>query len=235
MPGYGGLAPYPKRFGSAQGGLLEAITQSLIAARGPLFDPEDTTTIAWAESHAFARAIWEVTETADRARNQFDPTRMTDFVPRWEGIFGISPLPTANMSDRRKVLAIRFARLLGGLHLGPLYALLAFYADIGATLKVWRTTDAGVVSHVYQSVSVPSGVTIAADGRWGSSIHQLTIICTQPATMAWAAFVARMGALEADLFDAVPAWTTYRVVKLSTASVLEFKCDEPNVDLEAVT
>jgi len=234
MP-HGGLAPYPKRFGSAQGGLLEALTQSLIAARGPIFNPEDTTTIAWAESHAIARAIWETYETADRARNQFDPLRMSDFVPRWEAIFGISPLPGANLNERRKAIALRFARLLGGVHLGPLYALLAFYADIGATLKVWRTTDAGVMSHVYQSVTVPGGVTIAADGMWGSSIHQLTIICTQPSTMAWAAFVARMGALEADLFDAVPAWCTYYVAIKSSDTTLDFILDEPNLDLEALS
>ena len=230
----GGLAPFPKRFGSSQGGSLEAITKSLVASRGPLFDPNDTTTIAWVESHAIARAIWELYETADRARNQFDPMRMSDFVPRWESILGISPMPSANMNDRRKAIAKRFGALLGGLHLGPLYALLRFYSDISATLKTWRTTDTGVISHVYQSIAVPGGVTISADGRWGSSIHSLTFICAQPATMAWADFVARMGELEADLYDTLSSWTTYFVVTEASDATLSFSLDEANLDLEAL-
>jgi hypothetical protein len=232
---YGGLAPYPKRYGAASGSLIEAVTESLLAARGPLFDPTDHTTIAYVEANAEARAICELYEFGTRCRNQFDPARMADFVPRWEAIFRISPPPNATMASRRAAIGVKFARLAGGMRIGKLYALIAQFADIGATLKTWRTHDSGVVTHMKVTTLIPSGVSVTGDGMWGSSIHSLTFVCAQPSGMAWADFRYRMGQLEAALVDIVPAWCTFYVVKKNSGGTIGFKLDEPNLGIECMT
>lgn len=112
--GYGGYHPYPRRFGGNkhQGKpLLEVVHESLNAQRGEAFKTEDETSIARVETMAWARALaydgWEVNQ---RLSHQWDPTRTTDMLQRWEQIFKTRPLPGASERSRRRVLERRWQR-----------------------------------------------------------------------------------------------------------------------------
>src|SRR5437868_5990182 len=103
MPGV--FDPAPRRFGGQAGRPEELILEALIEGHGSAL-ADDVGTYQWAEHLAEARCIAYLWGLNRRMANQWDPERMTDFLPRWEAIRGLTPLSSDTpVSRRAKVLA----------------------------------------------------------------------------------------------------------------------------------
>lgn len=234
MP-YGGYGPI-RRFGSSRGGLLEALTKSLLMQRGPAFDQESTQTIVWVECHAHARAIWEAYETAQRAANAFDPEKCpASMLSRWERIFRIYPSPSATLAERRAALVAAWQRIGSGLTGGVLAALVTSLASELAP-TVTHLTSATATTHTYTAVTVPGGITTTSDGRWGSSLHSATIVCTPVSSESDGQTLTRLEALRSQLARWFAGWMTYYVgVPTPTGGGNEFRASERNCDFSMVS
>lgn len=185
--GYGGFHPAPRRFGGNRHSgkpLVEVIYESLNAQRGAAFNTDDGTSIAAIENKAYARAIaydgWELNA---RLGHQWDPLRVTDMLPRWEGIFKIRPAPDASDNSRRAELSYRWslfgavsnhARLVTALStkLGPYFYAVEYISLANAVVHApdgsypWGTVVAGVpwystVAHILVRLQKPAGATEA--------------------------------------------------------------------------
>jgi hypothetical protein len=104
---YGAFSPYPKQYGGGPRP-VEFIYAALSASRGKAYDSSDWASTVSIENRAFARSIWACWQTNAKMANQFDPTRTTDMLPRWERIYGIFPLPTDTPVERRARLAFKW-------------------------------------------------------------------------------------------------------------------------------
>lgn len=108
MPGsFGGMSPFAFQFGGGPRN-LELITQSLNAARSAALDASTWSSTVSIENRSFARYLNRLWCTNARAQGQFDPTRTTDLLPRWERIYGVFPFPTDSDGDRRTRLTFKW-------------------------------------------------------------------------------------------------------------------------------
>src|SRR4051794_4567574 len=98
MPG--NFNPSPITTGSEKGHIEEVILDGLLDADGTALS-KDVDSYVWAEANATARAIAYLWHLNARLANQWDPDRMTSFLPRWEKILGIRPLTTDTPVERR--------------------------------------------------------------------------------------------------------------------------------------
>ncbi len=205
--GLGGFHPYPKRYGGGRP-LLKVMHDALNAARGTAIDAADSTSAAWVENMAYARAIvFDGHGTMERLGNQRDPSRMTDFIPRWEGIFKIIPSPTATDSERRAAIRARFRRFLdaSALHSRVESALRAAIPTYFSAIEY--ISYANAVIHV-PDASYPWG-TVVNGYPWTSTTAHLLVLLVKPT-----------GATEGDFYNAaakvppildaiLPAWMTF--------------------------
>jgi len=111
MPFTGGYSPSPERTGGGDAGSaaprLQRIFESIAARRGPAFDPTDNSLVG-AENMAYARAIdADVYGANERFVNEMVPALSTvgGNLPRWERIFGVSPVPGDTQVDRQQRVA----------------------------------------------------------------------------------------------------------------------------------
>ena len=190
---------------------------------GNAYDTGTGSTV-WVQQHAIARGVWAAWETNDKAKKQFDPNRMTDFVPRWESILGLSPLPTATMPQRRAALASRFSllgrapyqagiiqtirALLPNTYVGVVYTA-ANRASCSAYSPVTpASTGQPIGGYIIPSIGGNPGANIP--GRWYSSAHHVSIAVSQPAWMADADFYAEVGRVhDGTLARLFPSWVTF--------------------------
>ena len=133
MPMFGGLTPFPLRFG---GGTprLQSIVQSLQASRGQLYSTS-TMSAVYVEDNAIARAIdRDGYGCNERLTNQFYPTTTSSYaglptdgiigvglLPRWETIFGIVPTPGEPDATRRANLMAAWQQIVGSNDASGLY------------------------------------------------------------------------------------------------------------------
>ena len=223
---YGGFHPFPRRFGSSRGKTIEVTTAALTQGRGTALD-SGTGSIAWLDCYVRARALAAQWEAQRRLANQFDPRRCSDFLPRWETIFAIVPPPGSSTSQRRKALAARW-KTIGQAPTQQTVtdALKAALPNTFSSLAV--LTAATAISHVYTSIAVPGGVTIAADGQWGSSVHTLTVIVTEKAAQSDADFYNEVGTIYPLLNRILPAWVTFDWARDDPSAGIGFWLDAPN-------
>ena len=215
MPAFGGLTPMPLRLG---GGRPRAATivDGINAGMGTAYDVTQPSTV-YAQNVAAARAIAGVWSANQRAAYQLDPTRMTDFLPRWEAIMGITPASADTGTQRRDRVAAKFralggptdasltdacSRLLGDVFVGveytPLASAVMHWADTGEPL-LWEST----VAHILVRVTLPLG-------------------------MPQAELLRRVGIMVTALDDVLPAWTTLDWGYDSSANGGGFWLDEEN-------
>ena len=232
--GTGGFFPGPWRTGPSKGATLEGLCNSLLAARGTTFDQVDRNTAVFVEVMAQARVLWDAWETLRRATLQWDPDRMTDFLPRWEAIFRISVPPGASKRARRAMVKRRFQQIGIKANVGGLNAILSqIFPDIFVTIV--NDTTATAVSHTYFNVTVPGGVTIVGDGRWNSSIHVISVQVQQPGWMSDAAFYAQAAQLLQWVDPVLPSWCDIHWFRFSSADAIGFLLDDPhNLDNEGM-
>jgi hypothetical protein len=100
------------RTGAEKGQAIETLLQSLNQELGTTYAayfPEGTNTIVWVENYTVAKAANDLWESNQRLVNQFDPNRMSVFIPRWETILGLVPGPNDSLTDRKKKIADKFS------------------------------------------------------------------------------------------------------------------------------
>ena len=106
---YGAFFPQPERYGGARP-LIQTLLDSLNAQMGTAYDISPSSPV-YIRNYAIARCIADVWNAAEKLKNQFDPLRMTDFLPRWERILNLTPSPTDSGNVRRRKVNARFQRI----------------------------------------------------------------------------------------------------------------------------
>lgn len=222
----GGHAPYPKRYGGGRPP-LKIIHDSLNAARGTALDASDSTTVAWVENMAFARAIcFDGFGTNERLGNQWDPDRMTDMLGRWEDILAIFPAPTATGYDRRQAIRARFRRFLAStsihsrlvnvltLALGTYFTAIEYIGFTHAVIHVPDTT--------YPWGTVADGV------PWSSSVAHILILLTVPIGTSDGEFYDTAAKVGPAVDGIIPAWCTWDWYREPAAGPPVFATDGPS-------
>lgn len=203
---YGGYAPYPRRFGGGRP-LLRILHDALASARGSALDATNSSTVAWVETMAHARAMcFDGFGTSRRLAMQWDPARTTDMLGRWEKLFGITGAPGATDHERRQVLVQRWRRFLdaSALHSRLVTRLVLAVGEIFTAIEY--ISYANAVIHV-PDLSYPWGD--EAPGRpWYSTVAHVLVRLTKPAGYSEAAFYAAAAKIHPALDGILPSWCT---------------------------
>lgn len=202
----GNFNPSPEKSGASRGHVEEALVDGLVEAQGTGL-ASDVSSFAWAEANAEARTIAYLWHLSNRAANQWDPRRMTDFLPRWERILGLRPSPGAPDTTRRAAVLAKM-ELYGqpGTQQVVSDLLTVLLGDVYVSLV--HTGAASAVGQLPGGVSVPGGVTLP-DGDWYSTIAHLAVEVTQPSSVDDAAFYEAVAGIAGFLDDLLPTWVTF--------------------------
>lgn len=220
MPFFGGLTPWPLRFG---GGVprMQSIVSSLQAARGQLYSTSATSAV-YVENNAIARAIdRDGYGCNERLANQFYPETTTSLaklgpgyvgvglLARWESIFGIVPAPQASDPVRRAPVVAAWQRLVGynnaqGL-LDVVSGVLTPYGIFVGVVTFGPTT--GAVSYWPAAPNPVPDPNIPTP--WMSTISHIDIQVQQPAGMLEGEFLSLVAQAMASLDGLLPVWVTF--------------------------
>jgi hypothetical protein len=212
--GTGRFYPGFERYGGGPTA-LQTILNGLNQARGTAYDTE-TDGIIYAENEAIARMLWVAWEQNQRFANQFDPQRMTDFLPRWEKILGIVPLPSMTAPARRRVVADRFSRI--GITATRQELTDRLQAELGDIFSAYETTALADATQVVpiDIPAWPSGPPPAtrihapnADPQWMSTTAHIRIKVTRPSYMSTGEFWQKIEAINPIMDALTPAWVTW--------------------------
>jgi len=225
----GGFAPSPMKFGSSKNSVNEIFLNALNQADGNALT-DDVDSFVYAENFAIARALTDIWSSNARMAYQWDPHRMTDFVPRWEKILGIFPLQSDTMTDRRNRIAGKLATFGKSPNRNNLDGLLTLiFADVYLGIVNTPSTDA--IGSVPGGITVPGGVTLP-DGDWTSTIAHIAIATQQPTSIKDADYYATKNEMVGFLNDFLPAWTTFAIFKDGPSGAGFFLDDPKNLDNE---
>ena len=242
MP-FGGLSPSPERSGGGRT-VVGRVLDSLNAQMGTAYDTTQPSNV-YLKNMGRARAIAECWSTNARLANQWDPTRMTDFVARWEKIYGLYPLPTDTMVDRRariQAAVLRVAQF-------PSYQ--AVVDQLTLTLGVVFVSVTHTGTNAANPTVGPGGVVTSPSGPavvvspalgnttssvdWASTVAHVAVQVKQPVGMLDVDFYVVCGKIFPILDSWLPAWVTfdwYRVLH-TNATVTGFWLDGDPVNAAA--
>lgn len=204
--GYGGLHPGFERYGGGKPA-LEVLTNSIGAQRGTAYDNTQPSNV-YIENLAIARTLMECWSNNQRMANQFDPFRMTDFIPRWEKILGLYPNEGDTGNQRRARIVKAFARVTQiGIYQTVYDQLLA---TLGSNVFVQIVTTSSAQAVVY----TPAGWTVGLHDPSGlvnfySTIAHILVEVVQPAGMLDGDFYQLVGKVNPLLDNLLPAWVTF--------------------------
>jgi len=203
---YGGYHPFPKRYGGGRP-RLRIVHDALNAARGTALDASNSSTTAWVESMAHARAIaFDGFGTNDRLSMQWDPDRMTAFLSRWERILRIIPAPNSPEKTRRDQVRKRLRRFIEAT---------AFHSRLFARLK----QELGDPFVAVEYIDVANAVVHAPDPQypwgtvvpgypWYSTVAHIIVLLQKPAGYAEGEFYAAAAKVFPATDGLIPAWAT---------------------------
>ena len=242
----GAFNSFPRKFGREQGHVEELLLNALLEGDGSAMASE-VDSYNWAEQLANAHAIAALYHLNQRFANQWDPVRMTDFIPRWERILHLTPLLTDSDTDRRTRIGAKMAlyaqpptqQVITDMMttlLGPLFVQIVNTPSSEANAFVGETAANQAYGYAGGGVSVPGGVTLpdatALGITWYSSVAYICILTQRTATSTDASYYAQMGTIVQFLDDILPAWATWAWVEDGT-TVGEFILDDVhNLDNE---
>lgn len=212
MPMFGGFTPWPLRFGGGEPN-LRALYESLNLSLGPAYDTSDLSNVT-AETMAEARALDAVWSANRRMSLQWDPERMTDFMERWETIFGLRPGVSDSIAERRTILQAKFLALIGPSSLEDSVTLL-----LGASfVEVVRTSLADAYQR-WPENGYPDD--------WISNTAHILIRVQYANNQTEAEFLKLMAKLGLMLDDLLPAWTSWDWGAFNEAGAEGFFLDDP--------
>lgn len=213
--GYGGYHPYPRRFGGGKP-RLQVIHESLNAQRGTALDTSNTDSVVWIEDMALARAINGAWATNERLSHQWDPLRVTDMLPRWEGIMRLVVSPGDTDAARRVALNKQWARFGQLINIGQMSGQLqALLGDVFVAIEFISLANA--VIHVPDG-TYPFG-TSNDDAPWYSTVMHMLIRTQVPDGYTEQEYLNIVGPVFPLLDGIMPAfvtWTVYRPGPVST-------------------
>ncbi|MDI3282105.1 putative phage tail protein [Polyangium sp. 15x6] len=218
MAGLGGFNPFPMKFGAASQTDLEAIQNAVAEAEGTSLAVIKGT-VKWVENHATARVLWELFGATQKLANQWLPEKMTDFLPRWEAILGITPSRFDDLQDRRRRVAAKLSLIgKGGNYqvvndylttiLGDVYQGLVFTSPLEATAYCpgGGTIDGGIV--------LLDGDTIDPQlSPYYSTVAYVAILLAKPDSMSEEEFYATAGRIYEDADNLFAAWVAFDWVR----------------------
>jgi len=214
MGGLGGFNPFPMQLGGAADTDLEAIQNAYADAMGTAIASERGT-VAWVENHATARVLWSLYGMAQRMANQWNPAKMTDFLPRWEKILGLSPTPGQSLHDRRDAVAAKFEFIGAGTQVSTLNDyLVRTIGDIFVKLEFTDPMDA--TTYIPGGGFVPGGPTFL-DGNligpemspFASSVGHVAIVISKPQEMSTNEFYTKAASLYESANNLIGAWMRF--------------------------
>lgn len=232
MPTFGGLSPFPLRFGGGKP-LLEHIVDSLNAARGTAYDTSQTSTV-YAENLAIARALEAAWSANARLRNQMDPDKMSDFLPRWLKILGLPITANASTASNRALVKATFERATRAPTYQAIYDLCStILGDLFVDLVKTTSSTSGVVSYVPASESWDPGYwsedTITGL-NWYSLISHLVVLVEKPTAMDDSEFYATIGRVIGPLDSYLPSWVTFDLVRDGVNGAGFYLDEDDNLD-----
>jgi hypothetical protein len=211
----------PLRLGGGESLSLK-LYRDLNAKLGTAYDTTEDSTVT-AETAAEARILAAAWHANERAANQLDPDRMTDFVGRWETFLDLS----RSDSD---TIAIRRARIK---------------AKLGAVGSPTRDAVSTICESALGSafVGLEAVDLDSAIQRWPgngystdhySTTAHLTVRTVRPSGMANGAFLSTCSALTRILRDFIPDYATATWATLNSGGSNGFLLDDSN-NLDAET
>ena len=210
MGQFGGVAPFPRRYGGAPT-RTATIVKSLQSQLAPKYDVTDTTGVVYIRLNAMARVLAGAWAQNERLANQWDPKRMTDFLERWEAIFGLSPPAGDSLTVRRARVGAR-AALAGFGTFSAIYTLCKMLlGDVFVSIVTTPSSSA--------QVWTPSGWPLGnhpvftRDPDWFSSVAHIVILTQQPSTMGDGEYYATRASVVPELGVILPAWVTFSVLR----------------------
>lgn len=217
---FGRFGTFPFRFGGVKP-LARVIYDDINRALGTGFDISEDSTVT-AETSAEARIIAAAWHANERAANQYDPDRMTDFLPRWEAIFGLTASVDDTLLSRRNRVKAKFIATgdpnevtlynFCQQGLGPVFHDVVYTDTFQATMR-WPGNG-------------------GTDDDWYSTTAHILIQVTRPVGMAEPTFWATCDGFLPLLRDFLPDWTTISWGTLAVNGTEGFYLDEPNLDSE---
>ncbi len=216
MGTFGGLSPYPRRFGGGKS-RVQTILESLNASRGTAYDTTWGSKV-YAINLGLARALSAAWGTNVRLGNLWTWDRASiEIVERWERILAFVPLPTETEPDRRGRLVRHFAR----------FGRASFHGALHSRL-VDAVGDAFVaiehISFANALVTVPDGTfpwgSPSIYAPWSSSVAHVLVRLQKPAGYSEAEFYSAAAKAIETLDPILPAWATvdwYRPGPISSA------------------
>lgn len=181
----------------------DAIRDALLETDGTAL-ASDSTSFVYAERNAEAVLLAYLWGLIATFAHQHDPSRTTQFLPRWEKILGLRPLATDTDVDRRKRVKAKVASFaLPGTAQVVSDILLGSLGNV--FLGVVNTTPALAVGFVPGGFSAPGGVTLPSGGFY-STIAHLALATAPTIGMDDPTFYAAVGQIAALLDDVLPAW-----------------------------
>jgi hypothetical protein len=197
---------------------------------GKPYDRKDTS-LLFIRCNAYARALTAVWSAYFRILNQIDPHTMTDFLPSWESVFGITPAFNVSLEARRAQLALRMQYLKSGGSIALFIKLLrTILPNTFDHVELIPSTLAN--THVPLGATVPGGINVPADGQWSSTISHILVIVKKPVTMTENEFYTEVGQLYNYASLMLPAWATFDWARDGAMGLGFYLDDEHNLDNE---
>jgi hypothetical protein len=192
---------------------VRALYESLNLSLGPAYDTSDLSNVT-AETMAEARALDAVYSANRRMALQWDPRRMTDFMSRWETIFGLHPGRNDTIPERRAILDAKFLALIGPATLED--TVVPLLGD--SFVEVIRTT----LAEAYQRW--PEN---GFPNDWVSHTAHILIRVQYAANQTESAFLKLMATLGRVLDDLLPSWCDWEWGTFDEGGIEGFFLDEP--------
>lgn len=195
MAALGSLAPSPRHVGGGTS-RVAAFTEAINGGMGTAYDVQWSSPV-YLQSLAIARLIAVLWSCNERMRNLWHPA-LTDFLARWERIFGLTPSTADSKRVRRGRLAAAW-RALGG----PVYGTLQ---DMGASLLGAAFVGVEYTPLADDNAHWPGNG--EPDG-WSSNIAHIVVRVLQPGTVLDPELFALFRQLGNALDLTLPAWATW--------------------------
>lgn len=200
MRTFGGLNPYPRRYGGGETRLQQVLT-SLAADRGDAYST-DWDSVVYAENMAIARAISAGWGTNERLGNLWVPARTSpDVIERWEKILVITPKQSATWIERRAAveeLLIQHPEAIRGMVLERMESLGSAFVNVE------------YIPYASATVTVPDGTypfgTVSTTQPWSSTTAHILIRLQTPAGGTEGDFYAKAAEAIQLIDPFLPCW-----------------------------
>lgn len=212
--------------------LVATLFASIQESMGDAFTQDEASAFA-AEVQADASTLAYLFNLNQKLADEFDPDTMSDFLPRWEKIYGIAPDPSASISDRQA--AVKLKKQARGWTRTNAFLFDLLTQLLGANFISLTPGDPALqIGSIPGGLSIPGGATLV-DGDFCSHVAQVFIHVEKTMGQSALDFANAQAQLPNVLKQFLPAWTDWTVYQNNSHGANGFRLDEPNLDIEALT